>query len=144
MKNSILVGIDDSEPSIRAAEFAAAVARSQEVQLLVVYVIQWSPFAFNTPEENEWRHKRHDEEVEAAHSKVLTPILTRLSETGTDVEGFVRHGRPAELLTYIAKERNISQIVIGRTGASNLKNIMFGSVASKMVQTAQVPVTVVP
>jgi len=144
MMKSILVGIDDSDPSKRAAEFAAAVARSQNAKLLVVYVIQWTPFAFNTLEENESRHKRHEEEIETASLKVLTPILNNLSKYGTNIEGFVRHGRPAELLTHIADERNISQIVIGRTGASGLKDIMFGSVASKMVQRSSVPITVVP
>lgn len=144
MTSSILVGIDDSETSLRAAEFAASVARSQDVQLLVVYVIQWSPFAFNTLEENEFRHKRREEEVKEAHSKVLAPILKQLSEAGTNVEGFVRHGRPAELLNYLVGEKDISQIFIGRTGASGLKGLMFGSVASNLVQTTSVPITVIP
>ncbi|RUM34819.1 MAG: universal stress protein [Desulfobulbus sp.] len=144
MGNFIMVGIDDSDPSKRAAQFAAELARSLDAKLLVVYVIQWTPFTFNTPEENESRHKRREEEVEAARSKILTPILDDLLKAGTKVEGFVRHGRPAKLLNYIVAEKEISQIVIGRTGAGGLKNIMFGSVASKMVQTSSVPITVVP
>jgi len=144
MTSSILVGIDDSEASVRAAEFAAAVARSQDVKLIVVYVIQWSPFAFNTLEENEYRSKRREEEIQSAHSKVLSPIITKLSEAKTKVEGFVRHGRPAELLNYLVREENISQIFIGKTGASGLKGLMFGSVTSNLVQTTTVPITVVP
>lgn len=144
MTSSILVGIDDSETSLRAAEFAATVARSQDVKLIVVYVIQWSPFAFNTLEENEYRHKRREEEIEIANSKILKPIIAKLSKENTKVEGFVRHGRPAELLNYLVGEGNISQIFIGRTGASGLKGLMFGSVASNLVQTTTVPITVVP
>jgi nucleotide-binding universal stress UspA family protein len=144
MTSSILVGIDDSETSKRAAEFAAVVARAQDAKLLVVYVIQWSPFAFSTLEENESRHKRREEEIDAAYSKVLAPILERLSEEGTKVEGFVRHGRPAELLNYLVREKEISQVVIGRTGASGLKGLMFGSVAGNLVQTTTVPITVIP
>lgn len=144
LTETVLVGIDDSEQSLRAAKFAAAVARSQDVKLLVVYVIQWSPFAFNTLEENESRHKRREEEIEFAQSKVLSPIISKLAEAGTKVEGLVRHGRPAELLNYIAREKNVSMIFIGRTGASGIKNLMFGSVASNLVQTTSVPITVIP
>ena len=144
MAKTMLVGIDGSEPSLRAAEFAASVARAHEARLLVVYVIQWSPFTFNTPEENESRQRRREAEIEGAQSKVLAPLLAKLAESDCRVEGIVRHGRPAEILNQLAREENAAQIFIGRTGASGLKNLLFGSVASHLVQTASVPVTILP
>ena len=144
MTKTMLVGIDGSQPGARAAEFAAGVAGSQGADLLVVYVIQWSPFTFNTPEENESRHRRREEEIEMAHSKVLTPLLASLADSGCKAEGLVRHGRPAEILNQVADEKKASQIFIGRTGASGLKNLLFGSVAGHLVQTASIPVTIIP
>ena len=144
MTKTMLVGIDGSESGTRAAEFAASVARSRDADLLVVYVIQWSPFTFNTPEENETRHKRREQEIELARSKVLAPLLESLAASGCKTEGLVRHGRPAAILNDVASERDASQIFIGRTGASGLTNLVFGSVAGNLVQTASIPVTIIP
>lgn len=144
MSKTMLVGIDGSQPGMRAAEFAAEVASSQNADLLVVYVIQWSPFTFNTPEENESRHRRREEEIELARAKVMAPLLESLGKAGCPVDGVVRHGRPAEIINHLADEKNAAQIFIGRTGASGLKNLLFGSVAGHLVQTASIPVTIIP
>lgn len=144
MSNVLIVGIDGSEPGERAAEFAANVARTQGASLLITYVIEWSPYSFNTPEENELRHKRREEEIEAANSKVLVPLLNRLKSDNNDIDGLVLHGHPAKTLNTIARERGASQIFVGRTGGSGFSKLLFGSVAGNLVQTANIPVTVVP
>lgn len=144
MSNVLLVGIDGSEPGERAAEFAANVARAQDASLLIAYVIEWSPYSFNTPEENEIRHKRREEEIEAANSKVLEPLLNRLQGDNNVIEGLVLHGHPAKTLNNIARERHASQIFVGRTGGSGISQLLFGSVAGNLVQTAKIPVTVIP
>jgi len=144
MSETMLVGIDGSAPGCRAAEFAASVAAAQGADLLVVYVIPWSPFTFNTPEENESRHRRREEELELARAKVLAPLLELLADADCRAEGLVRHGRPAEIINHIAEERDAAQIFIGRTGDSGIKDILFGSVAGNLVQTASRPVTIIP
>ena len=77
-----LVGIDDSDCSRRALEFARRRAQAMNARLVVVYVIEWSPYSFNTPEENEQRHKRREEEISLAHSSVLDPALGALKTAG--------------------------------------------------------------
>ncbi len=139
-----LVGIDDSECSRRALEFAQQRARVFNSRLILVYVIEWSPYTFNTPEENEQRHKRREEEISLAHSSVLDPALSALKGAGIEAEGIVRHGNVADVLNGLAVEHNADQIVVGRVGASGLTSLIFGSVTSKLVQVAAVPVTVVP
>ncbi len=144
MTNTILVGIDGSAPGKRAAEFAAAMASAQDATLLVVYVIQWSPYTFNTPQENETRHRRREEEIEMARARVLQPLLDSLAHAKCKAEGIVRHGSPADILNQVAQDNKVSQIFIGRTGDSGLKNLLFGSVAGNLVQTTSVPVTIIP
>ena len=56
----------------------------------------------------------------------------------------VRHGHVAEALSSLAEERGVTQIFTGRRGRSRLAALIFGSVASTLVQVATVPVTVVP
>jgi nucleotide-binding universal stress UspA family protein len=139
-----VVGLDESECSQRALDFARQRARAMTARLVVVYVIEWSPYSFNTPEENEQRHKRREEEIAIAKSSVLEPTLAALKDAGLDAEGILRHGNVADVLNDLAVEYNAVQIVVGRVGASGLKSLIFGSVTSKLVQVARVPVTVVP
>ena len=144
MTDTLLVGVDGSDGGARAAEFAARCAKGTDARLIVAYVIEWSPFTFNTPEENEVRHKRREEEISRAESDVLTPLVTSLTKAGGKAEGVVRHGNPAAVLSALAGEYKAGQIFIGRRGHSKLQALLFGSVAGSLVQISPVPVTVIP
>ena len=144
MTQVLLVGTDCSECSHRAVDYAAEWARIANVHLYVVHVIQWSPFTFNTHQENEERHKRREDELERAHSQIIDPIVADLRSKGVDAEGVVRHGHPAETLSVLANELEATNIIIGRKGESLFKAKLFGSVASTLVQISDHPVTVIP
>jgi nucleotide-binding universal stress UspA family protein len=144
MSDSFLIGVDGSAGSRRAVEFAAAHARAAGARVVAAHVIEWSPFTFNTPEENEQRHRRREEELARAHSQVLDPLVSELRAGGLEAEGVVRHGHAAEVLAGLAQELGVSQVFVGRRGHSTIANLLFGSVAGTLVQVAPVPVTVVP
>ena len=139
-----LVGVDCSDCSSRALDYAADRASLQGAKLLVAHVIEWSPFQFSTVEENAERHKRREEELKRAHEEIVDPIVHSMRERGIDAEGIVRHGHVAKTLDVLANEFGVTNIVLGRIGASGLKAQLFGTVASTLVQIADVPVTVVP
>ncbi len=139
-----MVGIDGSESSRRAVEYAVSQAKSSNARLVLTYVIEWSPYTFNTPEENEERHKRREEELETAHERVLDPMMKSLESEGIKAAGFVRHGQVANVLLKIGKEQNAGQIIVGRTGESTISSLLFGSVTAKLIQLADVPVIIVP
>jgi nucleotide-binding universal stress UspA family protein len=144
MDQVFLVGIDCSECSQRALEYAISLASANRARLYVVHVIEWSQFSFNTPMENEVRHKRREEELARAHAELVDPVIEKMREKGLQVEGMVRHGHPAKTLSELASEIGATNIVIGRKGSSRLKAQIFGSVANTLVQISEVPVTVVP
>lgn len=144
MTDKFLVGVDGSERSMRAALFAAERAKQMEAQLLVVFVIEWSPYSFNTPEENEQRKKRFEGEIESATQKILAPMLKEIRDIGVDAEGFVRHGNIAKVIIKLAKEHEAKALFIGRLGQTKLKTMLFGSVTSNLVQMSPIPVVVVP
>jgi nucleotide-binding universal stress UspA family protein len=144
MTQVLLVGTDCSDCSHRAVDYAAKWAELANLHLYIVHVIQWSPFTFNTPQENEERHMRREAELERAHSEILDPIVADLRSKGVDAEGVVRHGHPAETLSALANELDATNIIIGRKGESPIKTKLFGSVASTLVQISDHPVTVIP
>ena len=144
MAEVILLGIDGSPNSQRAADMAADHAKATGRRLLVAHVIEWSPYTFNTPEENEERHRRREEEMHRAEAHVVQPIVERLRKAGVEGEVVVRHGHAGEVLSQLAREHDVKQIYIGRIGQSRLRELLFGSVAGSLVQISPVPVTVVP
>lgn len=144
MSKVLLVGVDCSDCSNRALEYAAKGAEKSKLQLIVVHVIDWSPFTFNTPKENEARHQRREAELETAHKEIVDPVVSELRKQGHFARGVVRHGHPAETINSVAMEFGATNIIIGKTGSSRLKTQLFGSVANSLVQISELPVTVVP
>ncbi len=144
MAETLLIGIDGSKCCDRAVARASKHAKDTGAHLLVAFVIEWSRFTFNTPEENEKRHQRREEEIKVANERVLEPMVSALKAEGVDAQGIVRHGHAAEVLAGLAHEHKVAQIYVGRTGQTKLEALVFGSVAAKLVQLSPVPVTVVP
>ena len=144
MTDTILIGIDGSKAGEHAVNFAVSQATSGNTRLVLGYVVEWSPYTFNTPEENEQRHLRRKEEIKTAQERVLNPILKSLESKGVKALGVVRHGQVADVLLQLAKEQGAGQIVVGRIGHSGIKSLLFGSVATKLIQIADIPVTIVP
>lgn len=143
METIYLVGVDGSNCSGRAIDYVTERARENDGKVLVAHVIEWSPYAFSSPEENERRHQRREQELARAREEVLAPILDRLSEEGIQGEGLVAHGHVARTLVRLARDHDATCVVLGRKGSSRLAQF-FGSVASHVVQITDRPVTVVP
>jgi nucleotide-binding universal stress UspA family protein len=143
MKQTWLVGYDGSEASQRAVAHAAGEAKVHGARLLLVHVLEWSPYSFLTPEELAERHRRREQELARAR-ELVQPAVDALTEQGVDAACELRHGHAGDILCEIAAETGAAQIVIGRTGGSALANRLLGSLAVNLAQTAPVAVTIVP
>ncbi len=144
MSQVYLVGIDCSNCGNRALDYATQKAKENGIKLVIAHVIEWSPYSFNTNEENAQRHKRREAELERAHSEIVDPVVEKLRADGIDAEGVIRHGHIAKTLKAIADEHEVTTIVVGRHGESGLLSHVFGSVPGALIQIAERPVTVVP
>ena len=49
MSNTVLLAIDGSPGSERALHYAKERAKIGGAKVIVAYVIEWSPYTFNTP-----------------------------------------------------------------------------------------------
>lgn len=144
MSEKFVVGYDGSEAARRALDFAVARALMQGGSIVLVHVLEWSPYSFLTPTELEERHKRRREEMERADAAVMTPVVKDLSAQGLTIKPVIRYGKTADILCAIAREEGALQIFVGREGHSALEARIFGSVAGALVQTSPVPCTIVP
>ena len=144
MTEKIVVGLDGTDTGERALAFAKTLAsRMDACELLAIYVIEWSPFTFQTPEENAMRHKRREEEIDLALSRIVDPAVADLKKAGFKASGLVRHGDVAETINALAVENGGTQIVVGRSSTGGFSKRIFGSSTQNLVMHADVPVTVV-
>jgi nucleotide-binding universal stress UspA family protein len=141
---SILIGIDSSAESDRALNLGLSMAAGAKASVLIVHAIPWSPYSFQTNEENEFRAGEREHEIEAATTQLLEPALAKAKEAGVVAEGITRHGHPVELLVDLAEERDIDHIVVGRTGESKMKKVLYGGIPGRLILNSPVAVTVVP
>ena len=144
MTTTLVIGIDGSGASKRALAHGQRLSKLiGDCTLLLVYVIEWSPYTFQNAQENEVRHNRREEEIEIAKTRVLDPIIKSLKAEGFDADCRVRHGDAAEILNSVALETRAEQIIVARGSEGGFASRFFGTVSVKLVTSASVPVTVV-
>jgi len=144
MSEKFAVGFDGSDAAKRALEFALGHAKAHGGSVVLIHVLEWSPYSFLTPTELEERHKRRQEELDRAETAVMKPVLDALGDSGVSVDTIIKYGHIADTLNEVAAANNATQIVIGRNGHSGIGSRVFGSVAGHLVQTSPVPCTIVP
>ncbi|MEL7470288.1 MAG: universal stress protein [Pseudomonadota bacterium] len=144
MAVKIVIGLDGTDTGERALAFARNLASQVEAcELICAYVVEWSPFTFQTAEENAERHKRREEEIKVANERVVAPAVASLEAAGFKATGVVQHGDVAETLNRISNEHGGSQIIVGRVSNDGFTKRIFGSSTQNLVMHADVPVTVV-
>jgi nucleotide-binding universal stress UspA family protein len=134
----ILVGVDGSDTSLRAAAYAAGLARRQGATLIVLYVKQPPVAPIMQPAAIAGIRASHDE-FAADLGRQLEEGSDRL---GINAELVVREGSPYGQLVKVAEERKVDAIVIG--ASMHAGHRVVGSLAGKLVRHAIWPVTVIP
>ncbi|MEZ5541925.1 MAG: universal stress protein [Pseudomonadota bacterium] len=70
-------------------------------------------------------------------------MVDHMRSAGVDAEGLVLEGRPDELITAVAKERNADLIVTGSHGRTGLERILLGSTTERILNDTACAVLVV-
>ena len=73
----------------------------------------------------------------------LDAVVARARESGVAVESALREGTGWRQIEEFAREGAVDLIVVGSHGRRGLPHALLGSVAEKVVRTAQCPVLVV-
>jgi len=127
---------------LQVVEFAVDRAIKEGARLLIVHVLEWSPYSFLTTEELVERHKTRQQELTRANEMIMKPILEKVRQAGAAADGDVRYGHVVDIICTIAKEKTAAMIFVGRS--SSLSTRVFGSAASGLAQSAPVPTVIVP
>lgn len=84
MSAKLVVGLDGEPSGGRALAYAQHMAKLiGSCEIIVVFVVEWSPYSFQTAEENAARHKRREAEISIAMERVVQPALDELAARRT-------------------------------------------------------------
>ncbi|MCR8549610.1 universal stress protein [Salipiger sp. P9] len=125
-------------------DYAITRAKAEDARLLLVHILEWSPYSFLTPQELEERHGRRKQELARAREVVMAPALQKAEAAGVTADGVIRYGQVVELIVEEAKKAEASVIFVGRSGSNSMAARVFGSVPLGLAQIAPVPTVIVP
>jgi nucleotide-binding universal stress UspA family protein len=139
---AIVVGVDGSPTSLRAAAYAAGLARRQHTKLIAVYA-RTAPATLLTLADHSGLATNAVLQTQDELENQLRAELERQSEIwGVDARLVVRRGDPFTLLTEVAKETRAEAVVVG--SSAGVGHRITGSLAIRLVKFGRWPVTVVP
>jgi nucleotide-binding universal stress UspA family protein len=139
---AILVGIDGSPSSLRAAAYAAGLARRQRSRLVAVYVRTLPPALLPLADAGGRAVATLIDTHDAVEHELRTAMESRLPELNIDAGLVVRVGEPYTELLAVAQELQADAVIVGRS--TRMLHRIAGSLAVKLVRCGRWPVTVVP
>ncbi len=151
-RNRILVPLDESQRAERALEAALVLARRSGASLDLVTVPPLHPLEI----EGQRQHLDDPREAPALPSPealiersrqqardYLDAVRQRLSGSGVAIETHLRDRRPAEAILELAAELDASMIVMATHGRGGLTRWALGSVADRLLRSADRPVLLI-
>ena len=138
MFDTILVPTDGSDGMARVIDTASGLAAAHGATLRFVYAVNTASFA-NLPLETSWEsvgamlREEGEEALAAAAGRAATDR----------VETALLDGPPSNEILRDAEESGCDLIVMGTHGRGGLNRLLLGSVAERVVRSAEVPVMTV-
>lgn len=142
----ILVAIDGSDHSFKAANYSLDLARSFGAQVFAV-TVTYIPANENISQKQILGKALVEDRVDATHDSELwfDKFIGQARDDKINLKTeLLNSTRPVDyvILEY-AEENNIDLIILGTKGRTGFKKLLLGSVASSVVSYAHCPVLVV-
>lgn len=145
--SKIMVGIDGSKESVNAADYAIAIAKRYNAELIAVNVLTSDiGYAYSSPgvESPPLTIREVILLAEDEVKKWFDDIKKNADENGIQFRSEIIMAKRSAVSTMLdyAEDQNINLIVVGTRGRSGIKKVLLGSVASGLVTYAACPVLV--
>jgi len=138
----ILMPYDGSQSSKRALDHVIRSYADAAAVELVLINVQEPPVMFG-----DYLTASMVEQIDSGQrsygDSLLQEAIVRLKEAGIQVRAEVIVGNIADSIVAHAVEKHCDSIVMGTRGMGSFGNLLLGSVASKVIHQADMPVTLV-
>ncbi|MET0425871.1 MAG: universal stress protein [Actinoplanes sp.] len=137
---AIVVGVDGTDASLRAAAYAVGLARRQRAPLVLVYV-RSQPGGLLSAVDAAGAGIAAVIDVE---DQIEAELLDAFGQVPDDLDTklIIRAGQPWAVLSEVAHEVQAGAVIVGRS--ESLAHRLTGSVPRRLVRCGRWPVTVVP
>jgi nucleotide-binding universal stress UspA family protein len=143
MVTRILVPLDGSTLAEQALPCAVTLARGLPAELVLLRAVSLPSDIKDILDSADLKAGSPMEQLEAEANDYLGQVAGRLCEAGLRVHTVVRWEPAAEAIVDYAEEAKVQQIVISTHGYSGITRWVHGSVAERVLQSADVPVLLV-
>ncbi len=133
MFKKILVPLDGSKLAEGIVPRVEALAKIHDGEVTLLRVALAHTFPGADPTEHQVKVVREAEEY-------LAKVENNLRSVGVKVKSVVRYGNDAQEIVSHAKERDFDLIAMSTHGRTGIGQFVLGSVATKVLHTATVPV----
>lgn len=134
----LLVGVDGSETSMRAAAYAAGMARRQKARLVCLFVRPFSAAAGMSAGATVGIRESHD----FMAAELRQNAEEQGPRLGIDITFVERDGNPFAEIVRLADEIQADAVIVGASTKAGHR--LVGSLAVHLVRASRWPVTVVP
>ncbi|MGI5290037.1 universal stress protein [Nonomuraea polychroma] len=140
MMSPVVVGVDDSEESLRAVEWAAGEAERRRRPLQILHAFIWPLLgvplgpAPGAPPEGGLRH---------AAERVLATALDRARAVAPDIEVTTSLPETEAATALVHDSHQAELLVVGSRGLGEIGGLLLGSVGARLATEAACPVVVV-
>ncbi|AJE83637.1 universal stress protein [Streptomyces physcomitrii] len=138
MRHPLVTGVDGSDGSLEAVDWAAAEAARSALPLRLVYASAWQHYEQHLPTSGT---ERPEERVYADNLVATAANRARKAEPGIDVSASTEPGDAVSVL--LDQAHRASQLVLGTRGHGTVLGMLLGSVSLTVAARAVCPVVVV-
>ena len=136
--NRILLPVDGSEHSDKAADMAIDIASQNGAHVVLLHVRKPVPSGLGRPNADELL----DHLTQGAEA-VMNIYRPKLDEAKVEHTDLVVGGKVGEVIADVVSAEKCDLVVIGSKGKSDLEGLFVGSVTHKVLHTVNCPVLVV-
>jgi len=134
----ILVPVDGSAHSSRAAEYAVRMARYMNKEILLIHCHKHFPSLSGEP-----YYQKAVSKILSEANDLLEPFRQMIARAGIQFEERILEGQPGAKICEAAEIENCEMIIMGSRGRTELQGLILGSVAHRVLHSATCPVLVV-
>jgi len=142
----VLVPVDGSMASVRALEAASALFNLDIAEVTLIHIVETPWIHLGLPDEwlDEYELEDADQQPDAGFERelmreaesVIKKAYAALVSTHASIQTMISRGNPANEILSAAEEGQHDLIVLGATGATDLKHRLLGSVSTKVAWNA--------
>ncbi len=138
----MLLPVDGSDASLKAAEYALRLAACEQCDVLVLHVVD-EDVADDMASFSDRSREAVLEKMKSSGREYINDIQKKADDQKLGIETVVAVGIPSRIILSAAREREIDLIVMGTVGRKGARRVLIGSVTERVIEHSHIPVLVV-